>query len=324
MAKKHYLVPGSLARKIPVLRNLSWKLEASVVKFLVVLMRAMTPERAASFANFIFRNLRPLLPFAAKIRRNLAIAFPQKNAREIKQLTRKTCGNLGNAAAELVLADRIWAERDQRIEFVMEDGTDLADYRDRPAVMVTGHIGAWQIATFVAVQYQLRITSIFAPEANPHLQEFFVSLRSALPVEFIARDGCMRGLMQELKQGHIVGLVSDTRLEGGDELPFFGIPVPTNTTAARLAIRHNCDLFPVRAERLQGMRFRITLCRPIRPSDPHASVSRQAQQMTLQLFEHFEAWIREAPDQWMCFGRRWPHEAYANISPHGDIRPKST
>lgn len=324
MAKKHYLVPGKLARKIPALRILSWKLEASVIKFLVVLMRAMSPERAAGFANFVFRNLEPLLPFATKIRRNLAVAFPQKSAREIKKLTRNTCGNLGNTAAELVLADRIWAERDQRIEFVMEDGTDLADYRDRAAIMVTGHIGAWQIATFIAAQYQLRITSVFAPEANPYLQEFFVKLRSALPVEFIARDGCMRGLTQELRQRHIVGLVSDTRLEGGDELPFFGVPVPTNTTAARLAIRHKCDLFPVRAERLQGMRFRITLCRPIRPGDPHASVSEQAQQMTLQLFEHFETWIREAPDQWMCFGRRWPHEAYANISTHGNIRQKST
>lgn len=34
--------------------------------------------------------------------------------------------------------------------------------------------------------------------------------------------------------------------------------------------------------------------------------------MTQKLFEHFEAWIRETPDQWMCFGRRWPQEAYAD------------
>ncbi len=310
MAKKNYLIPARLVKKLPALRKLSWPLEAFIVKSLARLMKLMAPERAAGFANFVFRNLKPLLPFATKIRRNLTLAFPEKDEREIKRLTRSACGNLGNAAAELVLAERIWAERDERVEFVMEDGVDLADYRGRPAVMVTGHIGAWQIGTLIAPQFKLRITSIYAPEENPYLRDFFLRLHSTLPCRFISRDGCMRSLMNELKQGHIVGLVSDTRLDSGDPVSFFGIRAPTNTTAARLAIHHNCDFFPVRAERLPGMRFRITLCRAIRPSDPGASVAEQAQQMTQKLSELFEAWIREDPDQWMCFGRRWPQEAY--------------
>ncbi len=314
MAKKHFLIPSRLARKIPALRNLGWMMEAFIVKSLVALMRVMSPERAAQFANFIFRNLKPVLPFAAKIRQNLTIAFPDKSTREIEQLTRETCGNLGNAAAELALAGRIWAEREQRIEFAIEDGVDLAAYRDRPAVMVTGHIGAWQISTFIAAHYQLPITSVFAPEENPYLRDFILKLRSALPCTWLPRDGSMRGLMKELKQGRVVGLVSDTRLDSGDPLPFFGVLTPTNTTAARLAIRNNCDFLPARAERLPGMRFRITFCRPIRPADPNASVSEQARQMTLHLLEDFEAWIREDPSQWMCFGRRWPHETYANAS----------
>ena len=321
MAKKQYLIPASLTRKLPALRRLGWMLEAFIVKSLVILMRAMSPERASVFANFIFRGLKPVLPFAVKIRRNLSVAFPTKDAREIERLTRNTCGNLGNAAAELAFAGRIWAEREQRIEFAAEDGIDLANYRDRPAVLVTGHLGAWQISTFVAAQYGLRITSVYAPEENPYLRDFIVKLRMALPCNWIPRDGCMRPLMKELKQGHIVGLVSDTRLDVGDQIPFFGVPTPTNTTAARLAIRNNCDFFPARAERLPGMRFRITLCRPIRPSDPNSSVAEQAQQMTLKLFEHFESWIRESPDQWMCFGRRWPHEAYASID---DTKPTNT
>jgi len=276
-------------------------------------MQSMTPERAAIFANFVFRNLRFALPFTSKIRRNLSLAFPQKEPREIRQLTRDVCGNLGNAAAELVFAERIWLERDDRIEFVVADGVNLADYRGNAAVMVTGHIGAWQISTFVASQYKLRITSIFAPEKNPFLADLFLRLRTALPCEWISRDGCMRGLTQELKRKFIVGMVTDTRLDSGDPLDFFGVPTPTNTTAARLAQRHNCDLLPVRAERLPDMRFRITVFPPIKPEDPAASASEQAHQMTQQLLAYFESWIRETPDQWMCFGRRWPHEAYADI-----------
>jgi len=313
MAQQHFLFSARLIEKLPSLRNISWRLEAFVVRSLLKLMQSMTPERAARFANFVFRNLRFALPFTSKIRRNLSVAFPRKDQRELRRLTREVCGNLGNAAAELVFAERIWLERDRRIEFVVKDGVNLTDYRDNAAVMVTGHIGAWQIASFVASQYELRITSIFAPEKNPFLADLFLQLRAALPCRFISRDGCMRGLTQELKQKHIVGMVTDTRLDSGDPLDFFDVPTPTNTTAARLALRHHCDLLPVRAERLNDMRFRITVFPPIRSDDPAASANEQAHQMTQQLLAYFERWIRETPDQWMCFGRRWPHEAYADI-----------
>jgi KDO2-lipid IV(A) lauroyltransferase len=310
MAQQHFLFPKQLIEKFPALRKLGWWLESLVVKALLGLMRAMSPERATAFANFVFRNIRSVLPFTKKIRQNLTLAFPQKSAQEIAQLTRSVCGNLGNAAAELVFAERIWLERDDRIQFVMEGGVNLAEYRDKPAVLVTGHIGAWQISTMMASQYDLPLTSIFAPEKNPYLVSLFWQLRTALPCRWISRDGCMRGLTRELRQNRMVGLVSDTRLKSGDWMEFFGTPTPTNTTAARLALRYDCDLLIVRAERLPGMRFRLTVCPPIRPTSVDASTAEKVQQMTQDMLRYFETWIRDTPDQWMCFGRRWPKEAY--------------
>ena len=318
MAIKQLFLPAWLVRKLPALRKVSWLFEAFFVKSLAKLIRSLSPERAARMAHAAFRVIGPLCRFATKIRRNLGLAFPQKNEREIKRLTRQACGNLGIAAVELVLSARLWAEREQRIEIVMEDGVDLVSYRNRPAVLVTGHVGAWQISTFVAEAYGLRVTSVYAPEENPYLREYFARLRETLPCQWISRNGCMRVLTKELKQGNVIGLVSDTRMDSGEPLSFFGVPTPSNTTAARLALRHNCDFVPVRAERLPGMRFRITVCRPIRPDDPDAAGAEQAGQMTQKLLDHFEAWIREDPDQWMCFGRRWPHEAYVNESTADD------
>ncbi|EAR22936.1 Lauroyl/myristoyl acyltransferase [Nitrococcus mobilis Nb-231] len=293
---------------------MGWILEALIVKSLVRLMQLMSPERATRFAEVIFRNLKPLLPFAGKIQRNLAVAFPEKDEREIERLTRGVCGNLGIAAAELVIAKRVLAEHAERFEFVIPNDLDLASYRDHPLVLITGHIGAWQYGGFLSAAFGQRMTTVYAPDVNPYLHGFLLKLRKALPCNFISRDGCMRGLAKELKQGNVVGLTSDTRLDSGDPLRFFGIPMPANTTAARLALRHNCGFFPVRAERLPGTKFRITLCPEIRPSDPDAPVADQARQMTQQVLDLFESWIREDPEQWMCFGRRWPRAVYANSS----------
>ena len=314
MAEKYFLIPASLVRKLPILRNAGWWLEAVIVKSLFKLIQTMPPAYAGKFGNSLFRNLKGIFPFSTKIRRNLSIAFPDKDEREIDRLTRNTCGYLGNAAVELALAERIWSERDQRLEFVFEDGVDLASYQGRPAVMITGHIGAWQVTTFVGAYHDLHITSVYAPEENPYLRDFLLSLRKTL-CTFISRDGSMRILTKELRQGNLIGLVADARLDSGDLIPFFGVPAPTNTAAARLALRHHCDLLPVIAERLPGMRYRIIVGQAVLPRNPDAATAEQARDMTQQVLERFEAWIRKNPDQWMCFGRRWPHEAYAGTSP---------
>lgn len=310
MAKKHFLISNSLSSKIPGLCRLTWCLEALIVKSLVGMMRALSPEHAGSFAGAVFGSLKPFFTFTAIIRENLTVAFPHKDAHEIEQLTSNICANLGRAAADLAQAKRLWHERDHRMEIICQDDIDPARYHDRPLVLVTAHIGAWQIASFLFGHYQARTTSIYAPDVNPYLRDYMHTVRSALPCRFISRNGCMRDLINELKQGHNIGMVVDTRREHGLPVSFFGRTMMANTAAARLALRHNCDLLPIRAERLPGMRYRITLCRAIRPADQDAPRAEQAREMTQQLMSLFEQWIRENPDQWICYSRRWPAEAY--------------
>lgn len=310
MAKKHFLVPSKLVNRLPVLRKSVWMMEAAVVRLLVGLLRLMPPERAYGVAQTLLRGLKPVLPMTSRIRRNLKTAFPHKSPHEIERLTRAVCGNLGSAIVDLVLAGRIWTERERRVEFVMEDGVDLASYRDRPAVMVIAHIGAWQLSTFVAAQYGLDVTSVYAPEENPYLKDFLVRLRAAMPVRLISRDGCMRQLSKDLRSGKVVGLATDTRSGSSELVDFFGVTTAANSSAARLAIYNHCDLIPVHAERLKGAKFRITAHRPIRPADPDAPTGEQVRQMTAELFKHFEAWIQADPEQWICFSRYWPKEIY--------------
>ena len=57
MAKKHYMIPAQLLRKLPALRKPSWLLEAFIVRFLASLITTMSLERAADFAGFLFEKL---------------------------------------------------------------------------------------------------------------------------------------------------------------------------------------------------------------------------------------------------------------------------
>ncbi len=311
MAQEHYLLPERWIKTLPVLKKLVWPLEAIILRLLMWLMHIISVEHAYSVVIRLCQILEPLVPFTAKFSCNLAVAFPEKTPSEIKQIAVSGCANIGGALADLVLAKRVWEEREQRLEFVIEDGVDLLKRNGRPAIFVTAHVGAFQISSFVSAQYNLSMTSVYAPESNPYLRKLVNQLRSALPCRFILKKGCVRELMTTLKQGNVVGFVPDLRIDGGELIPFFGVDAPSNTTAARLALHHGCELLPVRAERLPNCRFRITVFRSIQPDDPNAPIDIQAKQMTRKQLALFESWIRDTPDQWLCVGRRWGEEAYA-------------
>lgn len=320
MIEKHYILPNAWIKRLPVLGRIFWVLEAFILRTIVWVMRILSVQHSYDFAARLCQIIEPLTPFTAKFQRNLAVAFPEKSAQEIRQIAINGCANIGRALADLVLAKRIWTEREERIEFVSENGIDLNKMSGQSFVFVTAHVGAWQLSSFVAAQYNRTITSVYAPESNPYLGKLVSRLRSGLPCQFLPKKGCMRQLMKTLKQGNIAGFVPDLRLDGGVQLPFFGVKTPSNTTAARMALHHGCALVPIRAERLPGCRFKITIGTPIQPDDPSASIDEQVKQMTQKQLDLFETWIRDTPDQWLCVGRRWEEDVYVRPANTMDIQ----
>jgi KDO2-lipid IV(A) lauroyltransferase len=80
----------------------------------------------------------------------------------------------------------------------------------------------------------------------------------------------------------------------------------TSITPAQLALRFGCELIPVQIQRIRDARFRVIFHASISAPDSAADNDRKALEMTSQINNLFESWIREHPTQWMCTKRRWP------------------
>jgi KDO2-lipid IV(A) lauroyltransferase len=79
----------------------------------------------------------------------------------------------------------------------------------------------------------------------------------------------------------------------------------TAPALAELALRFDCPVVPVRVERLEGARFRITIDTPLnldatgeRPADVAAAM--------VKVNAIIEGWVREHPEQWLWLHNRWP------------------
>jgi KDO2-lipid IV(A) lauroyltransferase len=305
---EHLLIPKRLARRLPWLKRAAWHIEAWFVRAVIGSLRLFAPERASAIAMAVMRCVGPLLPMWDKVGRNLAIAFPALPVAERRRLRRGIFAHLGAAIAELVLSDRIWAERERRLEFIADPAIRGLHEGGRPMVLVTAHVGAWQLANLVGAHFRLPITSLYAAESNPFLADMVLQLRERLKVRWIPSTGGIRSLITELRSGHSVGLACDTRLDQGEAVPYFGHPAMTNTVPARLALKQDCELVPVRVERLGAGRYRVSMHAPIVPRDTTAPQAEQALDMSTRLNALFEQWIRETPDEWMCLARRFPKE----------------
>jgi KDO2-lipid IV(A) lauroyltransferase len=71
-------------------------------------------------------------------------------------------------------------------------------------------------------------------------------------------------------------------------------------------LKFNCDLVPAQVERLQDARYRVTFHPPVRPGNPDDPETARAIDMTQQVHNQFESWIRQRPEDWFCSKRLWP------------------
>ena len=184
---QYYLIPKRIARALPWLGKAGLWLEAQGFRFIFWLTDSLSLESACRIGGFAFELVGPHTAKAKKALINLSMAFPESSEQWRRETMREIFRSLGYAAAELIKLNSIWAERDQRLEFVIQPGA-LAHLQARGGtVFVCAHTGPWQLTNLIALHSDLSISTIYAPESNPYMREMMLQLRhqgvAVVPVE---------------------------------------------------------------------------------------------------------------------------------------------
>lgn len=288
-----------------------WLLQAGSIAMAVGLLHLLPLRAALVLVGGVFALGGAYTSKAKKVRGSLAVAFPDRSPAQHAALLSSSFHYLGEALVELVHLGKIWRSHAHRIEFVLAEGA-RAPVAGQPAVIVSAHVGAWEMIPLIARYYGITMPIVYAPAKNPYIDRVLTRLRRANGCPLVTSQGAVRMLVRALKRGQCVGSVLDLRLDAGEPLPFFDEPAWTNTVPARLSLRHHCDLVPVKSERLPGARYRVTILPPIKARDAQAEAAEQARDMTRQVNQLFEEWIIESPGQWYCLKRRWPKATERN------------
>jgi KDO2-lipid IV(A) lauroyltransferase len=172
-------------------------------------------------------------------------------------------------------------------------------------IFFSGHIANWEIGMLAGVQHGISVAQIYRAANNPLMDRMIARFRSARG-EFIPKGAAgARRAITALRRGTHLALLADQKMNDGIPVLFFGRPAMTAPALAVLALRFDCDVLPLRVERLDGARFRVTVFPPLplpRSGEPHADAAALMAEVNATL----EAWIRDRPEQWLWVHRRWP------------------
>jgi KDO2-lipid IV(A) lauroyltransferase len=108
----------------------------------------------------------------------------------------------------------------------------------------------------------------------------------------------MAQMVRHIKNGGVLGILTDLHAHGGTRLNFFDKPAITSLITAELALKYNAALIPIYAVRQEnGLDFEIIVQAEIPHNDPET--------MTQAVNDGLEALVRENMHQWFWIHRRW-------------------
>ncbi len=241
-------------------------------------------------------------------RRNLALALPALPPEQHQRILRRLYWHLGRQLAEFcMLPKHRPGNVDRFFEVRHLERFFAAQQQGKGVLILTGHLGAWELSSFMTSMAGHPLKFVIRPLDNPFVNELVNRYRGLYGNRPIGKQVAARGLLQAMSQGEWAGILLDQNSAPpqGVFVPFFGVQACTNAGMAKIALRTGAPVVPsftVWEESLGKYVMYVDEPLPtLRSGDEQADVVAN----TAQYAAVTEKWIRRYPEQWLWVHRRW-------------------
>ncbi|MEN9847459.1 MAG: hypothetical protein RL368_199 [Pseudomonadota bacterium] len=248
------------------------------------------------------------------IRTNIKLCFPELSPEQQEQLSRDCVQQSSRCFAEL---SALWLWSPERIMQLVKqvsglEHLDTARARGKGIILLTPHLGAWEMAGLFASSHH-KITSLYRPPKMQGLESLVKSGRESMGACLVPTDSSgIKALFQALRRGEIAGILPDHEPSRGTGVfaAFFGIQAYSMILVSRLAQKTGATVIFTFAERLpdaQGFHLHFL---PAVPEVGNADLSVAVAALNAGV----ERCVRMCPSQY-----QWGYKRFKS-RPEGDER----
>ncbi len=172
-------------------------------------------------------------------------------------------------------------------------------------ICLTSHTGCWEMLGSYLVASGIPLAVIAKRLYDPRLEEELLRSRIHAGFRVISRGRDTREIIRSLREGYFLGTLidQDTKVKG-EFVDFFGKPAHTATAPAYLALRYKIPIIPVFTFRDGDDMHHVCIGNPIAIEETGDN-KRDVAALTARCSRVIEDFIREHPEQWVWFHRRW-------------------
>ena len=272
---------------------------AALLAIPLFLILKILPYKISSYlCGTLMLMIAPLTSYNNRVKKHMRIAFPKKSITEINKLSRQHWFMLGQTIGEMPHINKM-------IQLGRLETEGLEKIKIGPAILVGAHMGNWEFLLRVGDLAGRRAGYVFRPINNWILNKIQIKRNEDANADFYRKGRLAAiGMAGKLKAGEVVGLTGDQLLREGIMVPFFDIETPTPQAAAIMSLKWNIPIYMVRIERLNGIRFKMTIEDKLKVPK-NQSKDKAVYEITKLISSRIEKWIINKPEQWLWAHRRW-------------------
>lgn len=278
---------------------------------LILLARGLDRVLGVRGADMLASGLGRLAyrPFGIRadvVEAHLRQAFPGRDAAWIRRTASASYAHLGREGLSLLRLSRLGCDDVVAATRVLSgmDALTAALAAGTGAVVVTGHLGNWEVGGAALAARGVPLDVVAQRQANPYFDRLMNDARTRLGMRVVPRGGATKATLRALGQGRVVALVADQDARtAGVFVPFLGRPASTHRGPAVLALRTGAPLFMGVIIRAAGGGYEVRIEQIPLPSD--GAFDARVRRVTAAFTSALESAVREHPTQYFWHHRRW-------------------
>ena len=271
--------------------------------FFFIIFKIIGPRLSSKISGKIFEIIGPFFRSKKVIYNNIKRALPEIDENNLKNIENSMWNNYGRIFAEYIfLKDFRYGKLASNVQIEGQEILNDIKENNKQVIFISGHLSNFELMAMFIEKSGINLSAIYRPLNNIFLNGIMENIRK----KYICKNQIKKGLagLKKLiklkKKNYSTALMIDQRVSEGIFSPLFNEKALTTTIPAQLVKKFNIPIVPVYIERINELKFKITINQPLSfPQDT------SQQEITDNLNQILEKFIINKPENWIWSHNRW-------------------